>query len=75
MYANDEIYTINVYQMLEMHKIAMDIIRRLKLDGLSDLEKSFRVYIYAIGTLKYDTEGLNYRNNNLPKEKLCVMGM
>ncbi len=64
VYANDEIYTINVYQMLEMHKIAMDIIRRLKLEDLSDLEKAFRIYVYAIGTLKYDTEGLNYRNNN-----------
>lgn len=64
VYANDEIYTINIYQMIEMNRIAKDILRKLKLDNLSDLEKSFIIYIYTIKTLKYDNEGLSYRNSN-----------
>lgn len=63
VYANDEIYTINVFQMIQMNKIALDILKKLNLDNLSDLEKTFKIYSYVISTLKYDTEGLKYRDN------------
>ncbi len=64
VYANDEIYTINVFQTTQMNRIALDILKKLDLDNLTDLEKAFKIYSYAISTLKYDNEGLEYRNTN-----------
>lgn len=62
VYFNDEIYTINIYQAIELYNKASRVLKELKLDELEDSEIVFKIYKYIISKLNYDYDGLEYRD-------------
>ena len=67
IYFHDEIYVIDVYQMSEMYKKILNLLKKLNLDGLSKEDQAFTIYKFVISYLSYDYDGLEYRNRNYEK--------
>lgn len=67
VYFYDEMYTLSLEQMRELHRLGMKAIDSLKLDELDPEAKVLAVYEYVIKNVVYDTEGLDFRNRHYEK--------
>lgn len=61
---NNECYNIEYYQMKEMSKKINSIISSLDIDKHeSEMSIAFKVYNYVVNNVKYDYDGLDYRDS------------
>ena len=67
IYFHDEIYTLNIYQMLEIYEKIQKILEKLNTNSLDFEQQVFTIYKFVISYLSYDYDGLNYRNKNYSK--------
>lgn len=67
IYFHDEIYVIDVYQMSEMYKKILSLLKKLNIEELSKEDQAFAIYKFVISYLSYDYDGLDYRNSNYEK--------
>ena len=64
IYFHDEIYTLDIYQMMEIYKKAQNLLKKLDISSKNQDEQAFAIYQFVISYLSYDHEGLDYRNKN-----------
>lgn len=64
IYFGDEMYVMNVYQIIDMYNRALGVLRELHLEEMDDAQKVYSVYDYIIKHLQYDYKGLEYRDKN-----------
>lgn len=69
VYFYDEIYSIDIYQAIDMYHRATRILRDLNIKEYDDARKAMIIYYYVITHLEYDYSGLAYRNNEFKNTK------
>lgn len=67
IYFHDEIYTLDIYQIQDLYVKVKKILANLNLEKLDKEQQIYYIYKFVISYLKYDYDGLNYRNKNYQK--------
>ena len=64
IYFYDEVFNIELHQILDMHNRASRIIEFLNINDLSEIDTIYKIYKYIISHITYDNRGLQYREEN-----------
>lgn len=67
IYFHDEIYTLDIYQVQDLYNKIKRLLTCLKIEQLDKEQQIYNIYKFVIKYLKYDYEGLDYRNKNYQK--------
>lgn len=67
IYFHDEIYTLDIYQVQDLYHKVKRLLTSLNIEHLDKEQQIYNIYKFVINYLKYDYEGLDYRNKNYQK--------
>lgn len=59
---DNECYVLEFYEFLKMFYVVRKLVSAFVLDNDTDFEKAFMIYKYIVNNVKYDYDGLNYRD-------------